>query len=362
MMTSRCLQWARPPITWPLFLVRLQHSASVPPCRPTPGCTVGVFLERGKWISLIPSLFNKLIKLCVLHPEAILKWLSHSSVMLLIDGGRKGAQEGGTMKEGTAERCWDGEWRRDKLDRAETVVCNKIPTVLFLDGQSWEGAQADRLVWPASSSAAPDLITLHSLLFFGSTTRGRCLQVWRWTVWLNKTFSFSPSSLLFSLLLIWMSGTVWHMSLTYLGAFSVKICNSRITICQSWLRFNESQTFLQSWPQGEACLPVAVETETEHCPHFIQSEDKLSAMRWEHCRPDYDFVGFAFLAWPWLLAALCRFYTSSLTLWNTSSPSLFPEYTELDSLSSGDTKTTPDQPQTLVSQLHICERPKACRP
>lgn len=65
----------------------------------------GGVLERGKWISLIPSLFNKLIKLSVLHPEAILKWLSHSSVMLLIDGGRKGAQEGGTMKEGTAERC-----------------------------------------------------------------------------------------------------------------------------------------------------------------------------------------------------------------------------------------------------------------
>lgn len=61
--------------------------------------------REGKWISMIPSLFNKLIKHCAMHPEAILKWLSHSSVMLLIDGGRKGAQEGGTMEEGTRERC-----------------------------------------------------------------------------------------------------------------------------------------------------------------------------------------------------------------------------------------------------------------
>lgn len=50
---------------------------------------------------MIPSLFNKLIKHYVLHPTAMLKLLSHSSVMLLIDGGKKGAQEGRMMKEGT---------------------------------------------------------------------------------------------------------------------------------------------------------------------------------------------------------------------------------------------------------------------
>lgn len=81
------------------------QNTSVPPCRPTPGYTVGVLeRERGKWISMIPSLFNKLIKHFVLHPEVILKWLSHSSVMLLIDRGWKGAQKRGTMKEGAKEK------------------------------------------------------------------------------------------------------------------------------------------------------------------------------------------------------------------------------------------------------------------
>lgn len=185
MMTSRCLQWARPPITWPLFLPRLQHNTSVPPCEPTPGYTVGV-LERGEnEFSMIPSLFNKLIKHCVLHPEAILKWLSHSSVMLLIDGGGMGVQEGGTTEEGTREMWGMGEWRGDKLDRAETVVCNKIPTVFFLGRQSWEGAQADRPFWHRSSSTATDIIFLCSLGHHqGATSPGM------WTVLLNRTFFF----------------------------------------------------------------------------------------------------------------------------------------------------------------------------
>lgn len=55
--------------------------------------------------------------------------------MLLIDEEREGAQEGGTMKEETGERSVDREWRWDKLDRAGTVVCNKLPAVFFLDRQ-----------------------------------------------------------------------------------------------------------------------------------------------------------------------------------------------------------------------------------
>lgn len=52
-----------------------------------------------------PTIFNKLIKHCVFHPEAISRWFSHSSVMRLIDRGKAGPQEGGLMKGRTRERC-----------------------------------------------------------------------------------------------------------------------------------------------------------------------------------------------------------------------------------------------------------------
>lgn len=64
--------------------------------------TLWVCWREGKWSSMIPSLLNKLIKLCVLHPEAISKWLSHSSVVLLIEVERKSS--GGRDDEGWKQR------------------------------------------------------------------------------------------------------------------------------------------------------------------------------------------------------------------------------------------------------------------
>lgn len=113
----------------------------------------------------------------------------------------------------------DGEWRRDKLDRAETVVCNKIPTVFLLDRQSWEGAQADRLVWPGSSTAATDIISsLRAGHHQGAMSPG-----------MTATGPFFTLLFLFSLLLIWISVTVWHLSQTYFKVFSAKICNSYLS-------------------------------------------------------------------------------------------------------------------------------------
>lgn len=91
---------------------------------------------EGKWISNILSIFNKLIKRCVLHPEAILKWLSHSSVMPLIDGGRKGSSGGrddGGMR-----------WRGDKLGRAETIVCTRSPLYSSSAGSAAEVLRRSR--------------------------------------------------------------------------------------------------------------------------------------------------------------------------------------------------------------------------
>lgn len=54
--------------------LRLQHSTSVHTSQAHTWFHCGGMLEReGKRISAIPHLFNKLIKHCVLHPEAILK-------------------------------------------------------------------------------------------------------------------------------------------------------------------------------------------------------------------------------------------------------------------------------------------------
>lgn len=108
----------------------LSHT-SLPPYRPTPGHTMGV-LERGKQIFMIHFIFNKLIMFCVLHPWGILKWLSHSSVMLLIDRGRKGAQEGG-MIEGTREGCGGWGMAMGQIRQSWNNCLNKIPTVFFLD-------------------------------------------------------------------------------------------------------------------------------------------------------------------------------------------------------------------------------------
>lgn len=81
-------------------------------------------------------------------------------------GGRE--DEGGTQSD-----VRDGEWR-DKLDRAETVVRNKLPTVFSLDRKSWCGTRTVLLIWPGSDSATAYIISRYTVT--GSTTRRRCLK------------------------------------------------------------------------------------------------------------------------------------------------------------------------------------------
>ncbi len=154
------------------------------------------------------------------------------------------------------------------------------------------------------------------------------------------------------------------MSLTYFSVSSVLIGNRRIAICQSSLRFNEIQTLLQTWPQSETCLTVVLETKTEHRPHLNRAEDKLSAIKWGYQTvPDYDLVRFAVLTGPYMSECLCVVFAVCLTLYQQSVTVKYLCFTSLGcgfskiswiwlSL-SGDIKTTPDQPQILVSQPHI---------
>lgn len=100
----------------------------------------GEFRGMGNKFLLLCSIFNKLIRCRALHPEAILKWLSHTSVMPLIDRGRKGAREA-VMMEGAGEQAGGGQG----ISQSWNNCVHKIPTVFSKTGRAAKGTQADKL-------------------------------------------------------------------------------------------------------------------------------------------------------------------------------------------------------------------------